>query len=454
MLLYLACGILTIWYYDGTGDAGDSMLHYLFARYALQHPGNFFDHWAKPVFVLLSSPFAQFGFNGMKLFNLVVTATALYITYLSCNLLKIKNAEVVALLMIFAPYAYAQTFSGLTEPLFALFLITGIYLVLKQKPLSAAIVISFMPFVRSEGLMILVIFALYFVVRKKWKCLLFLLCGHVLYSIAGFFIHHDFLWVFSKIPYTRLSSAYGSGNALHFVTQLMYVAGVPVYILFWLGIVSYISLWIRKKEKMISENTLLVMGCAVTFIFAHSLFWALGIFNSMGLKRVLIGILPLIAIISLQGFNFITEQKSIHRNLKSVIQLLIVIFICLFPFTKNPAALNFKKDLSLDESQKCAREVTKFVTSNFRTIGKLYYSYPYFSETFGIDYFDKTKHLELKTGNLDELCRGDLIIWDDWFALHTSGTTTSSIEQIPGIGKIVEFSVDGRVNVFILYRYD
>jgi len=450
---YLICGLLTIYFFEGTADDGDSILHYLFARYAPAHPELFFDHWAKPVFVLLASPFAQFGMNGMKLFNLLVTLCSIYFTFLSCSLLKIKNSIIVPLFLIFAPYVYVQTFSGLTEPLFALFLISGIYLILKNNYAAAAILISFLPFVRSEGIIIAGVFALFFICRKKWMVLFLLLTGHLVYSLAGFFVYHDFLWVFRKIPYARLSSAYGSGELNHFITQLFYVTGVPVYILFFLGIISYIVSWIKKKDKLFSENSLLVLGCTLAYIISHSLFWYLGIFNSMGLKRVLIGIMPLISIIALSGFNFITEQEFFNKKLKFVIQIIFILYICIFPFTKNPAAMNFKNDLNLTERQVSARKLTVYLKQNFEIPGKLFYAYHYFTETIGIDHFDRKKHLELTYDNLIELKKGDLIIWDNWFALNNTGITAEYLEKIPGIEKIKEvYNDDSSELRFIVYK--
>ena len=54
---------------NGTGDSGDSIKHFLYSKYAFDYPAFFFHHWAKPVFVLLSAPFAWFGFKGMIVFN-------------------------------------------------------------------------------------------------------------------------------------------------------------------------------------------------------------------------------------------------------------------------------------------------------------------------------------------------------------------------------------------------
>ena len=37
-LFYLGAGLAAIALFNGTGDAGDSITHYLYARYAPQHP--------------------------------------------------------------------------------------------------------------------------------------------------------------------------------------------------------------------------------------------------------------------------------------------------------------------------------------------------------------------------------------------------------------------------------
>ena len=70
---------------NGTGDAGDSVQHYLFSKSAFKHPELFLDHWAKPIFVLLSAPFAQLGFVGMKIFNCLIIFGSLKGCYL-CNI--------------------------------------------------------------------------------------------------------------------------------------------------------------------------------------------------------------------------------------------------------------------------------------------------------------------------------------------------------------------------------
>src|SRR4051812_29644308 len=66
---------------SATGDSGDSVLHYLYSHYAPKHPELFFDHWAKPLFVMLSATFASFGFNGLVAFNIICAALTSLFTY-------------------------------------------------------------------------------------------------------------------------------------------------------------------------------------------------------------------------------------------------------------------------------------------------------------------------------------------------------------------------------------
>ena len=305
LFIYAALAAWTIIYFDGTGDTGDSVSHYLFAKYAPKHPELYFDHWAKPVFVLLASPFAQFGFTGMKIFNSCVVLLTIFTTYRIAKTLKFRNAIIVSFILICTPLYFTLTFSGLTEPLFALVVSISILLLLKDKYIAASILISFLPFIRSEGLIFIGIFAIYFAFKCKWKMLPLLVVGHLIYSFLGYFIHHDLLWVIREIPYAHLDSVYGNGTLFHFSEKLFYLLGLPIYFLFVIGLIAICWDAIKKKSNL-NEQVLLALGF-LSFFIAHSLFWFLGIFGSMGLLRVFICVMPIIALVALKGYNFITE---------------------------------------------------------------------------------------------------------------------------------------------------
>ncbi len=452
LFIYAIVATLTILFFDGTGDAGDSIHHYLFAKFAYLHPQLFFNHWAKPVYVLLVSPFAQFGFTGVKIFNAIVSLLSIFFTFKIAQKLNLKNAIIGAIILISSPLYFVLTFSGLTEPLFTLFISIGIYAILKHKYIAACLIISFLPFIRSEGLIIIGVFAFYFLLKKKWKLLPLLLFGNVVYSIAGFFVYHDFLWVFTKIPYAKLSSTYGDGRLFHFVDQLIYIVGVPIYILFWFGVIGII--WKSIKRKITLELQVLVFLGFLSFFVAHTLFWYLGIFNSMGLKRVLIGVMPLIAIISLLGFNFITEEIFKNKRIpRLIIQSLLIAYILIFPFTKNPAAINWEKDFKLSKDQQTAIQIADYITQNIGTDHRFVFAHPYLSEVLKIDHFDNNKRMELTQDFLNHIKSGDIIIWENWFCVVERGVKKEHLDKISKLNNIYNLSVEknGREIFYSVY---
>jgi hypothetical protein len=411
---------------NGTCDSGDSITHFLFSKYAFQHPENFLNHWAKPLFVLLSSPFAQFGFVGIKLFNCIVAAATAWFTYQTAKKINYKNAWLATVFICFTPGYFTHIFSGLTEPLFALISILGIYYLLSDRIYLAVCVISFLPFVRSEGLIIIGIFAFYLIANKQYRYLPWLLLGHVVYSIAGFFYYHDLLWVITKIPYAASSGKYGSGNLSHFIIQLNYIIGVPLYCLLGLGFVKKIKLFFSQKEIYFTVENILIYILFIAFITAHTLFWYYGIFESMGLNRVLVSIVPLAAIIALNGINFISEiikQKFISK----IVFILFTGFVILFPFIPNPASVNWKKDLSLSTDEILIADAAQYIQANFPKNTFMYYTHSYMSLVMDRDPFDKKQNRELKNFIIDKHPSHYLIIWDNWFSVVENGV---SLEQL------------------------
>ena len=412
----------------GTCDSGDSITHFLFSKYAFLHPENFLNHWAKPLFVLLSAPFAQFGFVGIKLFNCCIAALTAWYCYKVAKKLNYKNAWLVAVFLCFTPGYFIHIFSGLTEPLFSLIIILGVYWLLDNRLSLALCTISFLPFVRSEGLVIICVFAFYLLVNKQFRYLPLLLMGHIFYSVAGIFYYHDLLWVFTKIPYSDSSGKYGSGNLSHFIIQFNYIIGIPLYVLFGLGLVKKIIGFFAGKKSDLNKisifgaETLLIYGSFLAFFIAHTLFWYFGIFESLGLKRVLVCIVPLAVIIALKGFNFITGL--FNQTVLGYYSVAIVFagYVIVFPFIPNPAAVNWKRDLSLSADQILINDANRYIQLNSLEKNTfMYYTHPYISLLMNRDPFDKKYNQELKNLGNEKRPAHYLIIWDNWFSLLENG---------------------------------
>lgn len=445
LLFYTIVATVILFSFNGTGEngSGDSVLHYLFAKYAINNSALFLDHWAKPVFVLLSFPFAQFGFMGIKLFNVIITFFTLLYTYKVAVSLNLKHPILAPLILLFTPLFFVLTFSGLTEPLFALFTILSTYLFVKKNYLFGAIILSFLPFVRSEGLIIIGVFVFYLLVKKQWKFIPLFTIGHFVYSVIGYFYYHDILWVFNKIPYAKLSSTYGSGKITHFVHQLFYVIGAPIYVLLAIGLLTIVATFIVPTKKLsFNISNIIILGSFLSFFVAHSLFWYLGIFNSMGLKRVLISVAPFIALIALNGFNFLSENNLLKNNiLKTSVKTIFVAGILILPFTGNKAAINWKHDFSLSDSQKLAKECVTYVNTIRNSTSTFVFSDSYLSELLTVNYFDKTIRRPLSSNVLEQPQSGDIIIWDNWFAVVENGITKEKIMSNNKLTLLKTFSI-------------
>jgi hypothetical protein len=441
---------------SSTGDSGDSIKHFLYSKSAFNYPEFFFHHWAKPVFVLLSAPFAQFGFKGMIVFNSLCAALIGLYTYRTAVNLKIENPWMVFLFLFFAPLFFALIFSGLTEYLFALFLIIGIYLFTANRFIFSLIIISFLPLIRSEGLIILIVFASYLLWLKKFKILPFLLTGQILYSIVGAFFYKDLFWLINEIPYASLKERYGSGSLFDFVHRLNYVIEKPIYLLLVIGVFAGIWQFFKNwKDEKNSSLFFLVLGSFLAVFVAHSFFWWKGIFNSMGLPRVLLAVIPAIALLALVGINWLLKWIK-PLKVKQIVLIGICLLVAVFPFTNRSQGVVFNKNLfRISANEIIEKDVKPFLELNYPNYQemKLYYTHPAVSFILENDYFNPEIHEEIHEIPNDSLGKSELIIWDNKMAVLESGVSLSSLKNrkdLTVVGTFRRFQ-NGDIDEFVLF---
>lgn len=456
-IIVLVILITLVFIVNTTGDSGDSIVHYLYSHYSFTYPEFFFHHWAKPVFVLLTSPFSQFGFKGIMIFNVICTTLTLYFSSLTAKSLNIKNYWVVFVFILFAPLYFKLIFSGLTEYLFGFVLILSIYLIVIKKQIPALILVSFLPLIRSEGLLILGVFGIYlFVVKKYWE-ILYLLSGQLIYSIIGAFYYKDLFWVFNKIPYANIGSPYGKGSWFDFIHRLNYVIEKPIYLLLFIGAIFTIIVFYRKQFKQQNDiKIILIFGGFISVFIAHTIFWALGIFNSMGLPRVLNAVVPLIGIIATIGLQTITDlfYKPIFKR---IIVVSILMLVIIYPFTDRREGVVFNKNLfTIQENNLVDEEVVPFLKNEFSnfTENKLFFSHPYLSLSLDIDYFDSRKHAEIQNIS-NELTTNTLVIWDEWYSVVEGGTQLNELINNPQLIylKTFERTENNRLIKFVVFKH-
>lgn len=434
----LACGIilfnvlmlLGVWFYfPGTGDDGDSVQHYMYARWAFRYPEHFFNQWAKPVYVLITSPIAQLGFKAIKLFNIFLYGLTMFIAYQIAVKLNVRNAWLVPLFSMIAPMQFYLIPSGLTEPMWAFWFVTTIYLAVNNRLLAATIWLSFLPFVRSEGLIILCVFAPYLLFKRKFWMIPFLYTGHLVYMLAGAKYHGgNIWWVFTKMSYATMSSAYGIGKWFHFMDGLRPFMGSGARLFLVIGLIygawRMINYWFGKAQ-ISKEELWLIYGTSVAYFIGHSAFWALGIFNSFGLLRVLVGVMPTFAIIITQGYTWAWDffkEKNVKLGWLYVgISAALILHSSYKMFSLGNLELSGDQ-IATKKAIEAHRDKLKDATLYFDNT-----SLAFFLDT---DYFSDKEHRHtdrLKSG--EPIPENALIFWDDWYSPVEAKVTLEDLQN-------------------------
>ncbi|MFH1849548.1 MAG: hypothetical protein ABH879_05155 [archaeon] len=100
-ILWLILGFSSNEIYGGPID--DEYTHYFYARYSWDESWYLFDFWGRPGYTIIASPFAQFGFVGIRLLNSILALLTAILTYRIAVRLKIKRPVLAGVFCSFIP---------------------------------------------------------------------------------------------------------------------------------------------------------------------------------------------------------------------------------------------------------------------------------------------------------------------------------------------------------------
>ena len=422
LLLFSFCLLLFVLIHSaGTYDGGDGVSHYFISRFSFQHPKLFLDLWGKPLFTMASSPFAQFGLKGITLFNILCGILSAWCGFEIAKKLEMKFPWVIFCFSLFSPIYFGVLNSGLTEPFFSLMLIFSILLLFKNRTYMAAIIFSLAPFVRPEANYMILIFILYFIMRKQYKAIPLLFTGTVLFSLIGALYFHDILWLKTNNPYNDANAAsyenIENGELFHYLKNYLHITGWPIALLIVIGslyfLVRIILRFRNNREKapqdLFTEELILLYFCFFFYVAAHSVIWWKRIFPTLGMFRYMSPILPVAALICLRGLNFVFD---LIRN--KLIQLVILI-----PFLVITIRVPFQEyyyPFELDGEQRVVQDCADWLVRSGYKNSFFYPLHPFATLALDIDPFDAKSHGNWTEVRSDDpgknVTSGSIIIWD------------------------------------------
>lgn len=434
----------------GVDGETDSITHFQLARYAFKYPAFFLHHWGKPLFTILASPFSQFGYSGALVFNILCGLTSSWFAYLIARRLEFRFAWVAIVFTIFTPVYLLIMFTSLTEILFSLILIASIFLFIRKQFIWSAILISFIPFVRAEGMMYIILFIPPLLLLKQYKSLPFLFLGFIAFSIAGWPVYHDPLWFFTRMPYNNSGSAlYGSGSFWYYFVNLETILNYPLIILGLTGLI-YLLLNLRKAIKTpydINQITiyLLILPSFFGFILAQSFLWWQGMMGVLASTRFIACVLPLSAIISLAGFEWIMQKANFNKVVLFSLGAFIIAIVAYKPFTYKQ--LPMKTGMNFAVMEKVAIWLKK---SPFKE-RRAFYSDPMFPFYMDIDPFDASRCFKIYAyDNVDPaslLKPGELLIWDAQFTGYEGRLPFDSLMKNNNLRLLNVFTPDNSFSI-------
>jgi len=421
---------------EGSIDMADSLIHFKIARQAFKQPEFFLDLWAKPLFTVLCSTFAQFGYMGAKFFNLLIAFITASVGYKLAKRLEIRNAFLYPVFLLFFPIYAITMISSLTEILFGFVMLLAIYFFFENKFIWSAIVISFIPFARTEGFGVLAAFAFVFAINRNFRSIPFLLLGTLFFSLVGWSYYNDFFWTFTKIPYSNAGSTlYGSGNIFFYWKDSEWIFGTPLMLLITAGsfFIFYQIIKTMRKTNPFAINPainelLLIWMIFFGFIFFQSFIWYKGIMAVLGSHRFIASIAPVGALIALRGFDSIVRLTSTRKWVAILTSIIILFFVIQKPF------ILYHFPIKLDPESALFRDASKWLKNSPYSNRKIFYANPFLFHFLEIDPYNKSKSDELTPSTIgfeEYVPLGSIVIWDAHLSANEGKLPESRITHSP-----------------------
>jgi hypothetical protein len=413
----------------------DSYNHYLIAKYSWEHPKLLLDQWGKPIFTLIASVFAQRGLAGMIVLNSMCLIGSAWLVAAAARHLKLAMPWLAGIIMITSPLFTDHIISGLTEPLNALFLSFVFYLLIREDYKTAAVIAGLLPFVRSEGFVLLLPIFLYFLVKGKFSSFIWIILPALVFNLMGWVILDAPFWIFSHNPYIKFQVSgeviCGSGSFWHYLRYFPPAFGIIPSILATGGFFYWSNQGLRApKNPKVLLNVLLLSGTAGLFTFVHSFIWWQGMMGSCGYIRVLIIISPAIALLSYQMLVWLMEK--LKGNLNVVILASLIALLTYAPFKYFAHRYPVEKS----HEQVAFEKVHAYLEQEELLNRKMFFLYPYLNILNKSDPYDWDEHTDLWSYHPDYIQPGDIVIWDSHFGPNEASLEVKTFTDDPDFNQL------------------
>lgn len=318
----------------------DSLTHYLMARWSWDYPKYLADDWGRPGFTVpyalvsnLGSP--RVGFAMARLMTVAIVGFGAWLAYrVARGALPPETRGISALAavaVVAMPLNFTMSFDTLTEPVAALYVAGGTYLMLRDRTRWAALAFSLVPITRHEGAALLPVIALLLAWRRDWLAIPLLLVGEVAWNFGKPLLGYPM----KELPIYRFIGGddpghLGVGGPLHYVMGLGEAVGPAMLGLVIVGIGVLLTMsWrrLRTGYDPVGIAQFLCGGGTAAMLLLQTLLYMFNTHESGGYARFLLPAAPWMAVCVAAAVAWLLAQRSRRAIALAAGAMLLFLFL-------------------------------------------------------------------------------------------------------------------------------
>ncbi len=303
----------------------DEVAQYINMLNFWQDPWVILGNGPKPGYKIFMVLPALISYDAVLIFNSLVAATTVYMTYVLIKTYKVGFAIIGALLLGTQPLFVDLSFRSYSEIFTALCIVSFLILYKKEKFLFSALLLGYIYTVRQEIALLLIVFAIIFAVKKKYYCAAALFVFPVLYNLLGFIKTGDLFFVLTEMK-SVAGLNYKSQGLMHYFKVYIFIVGPVCLSLFLLGFFGFLNDTTKLKEYFRKYAEFYIIFIS---IFVIQMLTMVSDGPNPGNWRYLLHISPICAFFAAVGLNNLSYQKFKSSNyiITGTFAVLILLFL-------------------------------------------------------------------------------------------------------------------------------
>jgi hypothetical protein len=303
----------------------DEVAQYINMLNFWQDPWAILGNGPKPGYKIFMVIPALISYDAVLIFNSLIAATTVYMTYILIRSYKIGFAFVGALLLATQPLFVDLSFRSYSEIFTALCIVSFLILYKKEKFLYSALLLGYIFTIRQEIALLILVFAVIFSLKKKYYCAAALFVFPVVYNLLGFIKTGDIFFVLTEMR-SVAGLNYKSQGLLHYFKVYIFIVGPISLSLFLLGFFGFLNDTSKIKEyfKKYAEFYIIFIS-----IFIIQMLTMVSDGPNPGNWRYLLHISPICAFFAAVGLNNLSLQKFKSSNylITGTFAILVLLFL-------------------------------------------------------------------------------------------------------------------------------